>query len=345
MTGIVHPRRDLIDQHRVPAAVAHHEHLYRQHADIIERRRDGLGDAARLRADRCGHLRGHARDLEDVVTVFVLGHIEAFDGAVAPARRHHRDLALEVDEALEDRWRAADLVPGRDRVRAVADQGLAFAVVPEPPGLEHGRPADRIERRRQIGRSVDPAVRRGRDLQARDEILFDQAVLGGREHNRIRQHRPARGQKGCGLRRHVLELIRDHIDVLDEAIECGGVVVIGERRAPRHVEGRRIRIRRVDVALEAEPRGGERQHAPELAAAQDADCAVRAEHPQGLRVHAPVSSAGRSATLSLCLRRQASSRSASGGSESASTLAASSAALMAPDRPIASVPTGTPGGI
>src|SRR5262249_24315530 len=56
-------------------------------------------------------------------------------------------------------------------------------------------------------------------------------------------------------------------------------------------------------------------------------------------------SSGVSATASVCRWRQASSRFASSPSASASTLAASSAALTAPARPIASVPTGTPGGI
>src|SRR5205807_10294032 len=102
-----------------------------------------------------------------------------------------------------------------------------------------------------------------------------------------------------------------------------------------------VRVGAEHVALEAEPCRGERQHAAELSAAEDADCCVVAERAR--LSHA--SSFGRSATASVCCLRQASSRVASAVSESASTLAASSAALMAPDLPIASVPTGTPGGI
>src|SRR5580704_8214893 len=45
MTGIVHPRRDLVDQE---AATIEHEEFNGQYADIAERLRDRLGDALRL---------------------------------------------------------------------------------------------------------------------------------------------------------------------------------------------------------------------------------------------------------------------------------------------------------
>ena len=45
-----------------------------------------------------------------------------------------------------------------------------------------------------------------------------------------------------------------------------------------HVEGGRVRTGREDVAFEAEPRGRERQHAAELAAAENADGRVGREH-------------------------------------------------------------------
>src|SRR5262249_9137725 len=105
----------------------------------------------------------------------------------------------------------------------------------------------------------------------------------------------------------------------------------------------RLRVGRIDVAFEAEPRRRQRQHTPELAAAQDADRAVGPERPGC--AHAPGSFVGRSATASVWRLRQASSRGARASSASDKTPAASRAALMAPARPIASVPTGTPGGI
>src|SRR3981081_4280594 len=106
-----------------------------------------------------------------------------------------------------------------------------------------------------------------------------------------------------------------------------------------------MRVRAEHVTLEAEPRGGERQHTAELPAAEDADGGVGPERSGTLYGHALPSSEGCSATVSVCALRQASSRVARTASDSASTLAASSAALIAPALPIARVPTGMPGGI
>ena len=104
-----------------------------------------------------------------------------------------------------------------------------------------------------------------------------------------------------------------------------------------------------DVTLEAEPRGGKREHPPELTAAEDADGGSGLENRRR-NAHAPDSlcgvcfecvsgSLGFSAIAAVCFCRQASRRWPSAGSLSAKTLAAKSAALMAPALPIASVPT------
>src|SRR5690606_866199 len=101
--------------------------------------------------------------------------------------------------------------------------------------------------------------------------------------------------------------------------------------------GRRIRVGPEDVAPVAERRGGERQHAAELAVAEDADGGAG-------RDHAPASS-GASGTAAVCRARQSASAAATAGRCSDTTAAAGRAALTAPARPIASVRTGTPAGI
>ncbi len=68
------------------------------------------------------------------------------------------------------------------------------------------------------------------------------------------------------------------------------------------------------MAFEAEPGRGQRQHAAELAAAEDADRGVGGENRLrriGRMVHAPSfgMSLGTSATAAVCLARQATSRS------------------------------------
>ena len=199
------------------------------------------------------------------------------------------------------------------------DRRLTLAVIAEAARLEHRRPADPLDRRRKLGRRSHIGERRGADAEPGDKVLFGEPVLRGRQDFRIGQDRNARRQKRRGLRRHVLELIGNDIDIRGEAVERLGVGVIGAGDAMHDVEGGRIRIGREDVALEAEPRRGQRQHAAELAAAEDADGGLGFECGSAF-AHAP--SFGASATAAVCRARHASSRLLSAGSLSASTLAA-----------------------
>ncbi len=189
--------------------------------------------------------------------------------------------------------------------------GLALAVVAEAAGLQDRRPADPLDRRRQLGGRSDIGERRGADAERGDEVLLGEPVLGGRQDFRIGQHRHARGEKRRGLRRHVLELIGDDIDIGGETVERLGVGVIGAGDAMHDVESRRIGLGREDMALEAEPRRGQRQHAAKLAAAENADrglgfeCGQRAwltRRPSAFR-RRPRSGCARQASSRLLKRR------------------------------------------
>ena len=63
-------------------------------------------------------------------------------GALAVARHDDRDLAGEIDEALEDRNLAADLAPGGGKIGVGAEHDLSLAVIAEPHRLEHAVLAD-----------------------------------------------------------------------------------------------------------------------------------------------------------------------------------------------------------
>src|SRR5438477_7743491 len=97
------------------------------------------------------------------------------------------------------------------------------------------------------------------------------------------------------------------------------------------------------MASQAEPRRRYCEHPAQLSAAENSDGVA------GLQLHLicgrHADSSGRSPMASVCCLRQATSLPDSAGSLSASTLAASNAALTAPGLPMASVPTGTPAGI
>ena len=159
--------------------------------------------------------------------MLVLRHVETYDFAVVAARRDDRDFARERHESFENAGPRADLAPGRIGIAAVLDRRLAFAVVAEAPGLEHGRAADALDRRRQLGRRRDVRERRGADAERGDEILLGKAVLRGGEDFRVGQNRNARGEKRRGFRRHVLEFIGDDIDVGRKTVERLIIVVIG----------------------------------------------------------------------------------------------------------------------
>ena len=106
-------------------------------------RRRGFGDRRR-----------HPRRFQNVIAVLVLGDVETFHRAVVGARRHHRDLALERHEGFEDAGLAADVAPGRHRIGAVLDGGVALAVIAEAARFQDRGPADAFDRSRErLGRA------------------------------------------------------------------------------------------------------------------------------------------------------------------------------------------------
>src|SRR5260221_8430098 len=150
VAGIVHARRDLVDQHVRAAVLLDHEHLDREHADIIQ----GVGDLLRDRPRLCGEfvrdVGRRTRDFQNVVAVLVFGNVVAFDLTVDAARGDHRDFAFERYERLEDRGLGAEIVPDLIGIVALADDGLALAVIAEAAGLDY-RGAGRGRGRRGAG--------------------------------------------------------------------------------------------------------------------------------------------------------------------------------------------------
>ena len=74
--------------------------------------------------------------------VLILDGAVVHELAVLAARRHHRNLALEIDERFEHRFLTPDRAPGLGQLIARADQKLALAVVTERGCLQHrGKPS------------------------------------------------------------------------------------------------------------------------------------------------------------------------------------------------------------
>ena len=111
--------------------------------------------------------RRHPRNLQNMVAVLVLGHVETCDGAIVGARGNNRNFALERHEGFENAGLAADLAPGGCGIAAVSDRRLALAVVTEAARLQNGRPADPLDRRGKLGGRSDSGERRGADAERR----------------------------------------------------------------------------------------------------------------------------------------------------------------------------------
>src|SRR5579872_5880091 len=312
MAGIVDARGEFVDDQALRAVmVAHDEHLDRENADIVQGLDDLARDLARRRLGRGAHHGGQTRAGEDVALVLVLAKIEGGEIAVEAARGDQRDFALEAHEAFQDGRLAAKAAEQRGEVGAFAHQRLALAVIAETPRLQDRRTAERADRAHQGAGVLDGQEGRGLQADIPQEGLFRQAVLGQRQRPGVGPQRAALAQIFGAGDRHVLEFVGDHVDRFGEFPERLFVVIGGDGLGGRDVESRRVGLGRENMALEAEPRRRHSEHAPELAAAQDAD------RRAGRKPHRASLSVGRSATASLWARRQASSRAASAGFSSA----------------------------
>ena len=194
MAGIVDARRDLVDQQLGAAGVSSHEHLHRQHADIIQRLGDARRACARASAQIGADRRRGRGASQDVMLVDVLGR--------RPRRRNRRRGRAprppkprgEGHEALEDRRLAAERAEGRRRgpsprgsepgpcrhSRTAASSGstAARSAPPRAPAPRRRRPARRARSRCRVA----------------NEVLFDQPVLRQRQH-RGRRAAPAASRR------------------------------------------------------------------------------------------------------------------------------------------------------
>ena len=159
---------------------------------------------------------------------------------------------------------------------------LALAVIAQARGLEHRRCAERQKGRGQFGNVPNGAVRRNRNAEPADEGFFSQAILGDRKGPGPGTQRLQRSKVFGRSGGDVLELIGDDVNHVGKGGEGAEVIIGGDGLVRRHFEGRTVPVRAVDVGLEAEPGRSERQHAPELAAAKNANGRAEGErltHP------------------------------------------------------------------
>ena len=105
------------------------------------------------------HARRRDGHVQDVPAVLILDRAVVHELAVCAARRHHRNLAIEIDEGFEHGLLLADRVPGFGRAVGRVDPELTLAVVAEGGGLEHRRAAEVGQRAIQAHRANAPRDR------------------------------------------------------------------------------------------------------------------------------------------------------------------------------------------
>ena len=313
VAGIVDPRGDLVDEEPVAGLVLDDEELDRQHADIIERpsamRRHAHEPPAAVSALSVAGRRVKAR----MWSRCSFSQTSKAATSPSPARgRDHGNLAHERNERLENGRPPADAGPcrARGRRRPRSSPGPCRHSRSRRVFSTAGRPTAATASSSISGRRPGRKSGVARPRSRTKRFSVSRSCVTAR----------ARGPGSTGTRadrqrrrggRHVLELVGDDVRPRPRRRPARHRRHMPPACAHRHLEGAAAAFGRKDVALQAKWCGGERQHAAELPAAEDADACRRAAARSGAS-----RAWGATATLSLLPSvRRASSRSVSAGSE------------------------------
>ena len=243
-----------------------------------------------------------------------------------------RQLSLEGDEALEDERHAAERVPCAGDVGVLSQHELSLAVVAEATRLEDCGESDRPDCLLEIREGIDGGEGRGRDPEGLERLLLGEPVLRDLERGVGREHGSATTERVGHRCRDVLELVGHDVGAGGQLGQGIGVVVRRDDERRQMPRGR-VGVRVEEPEAQTERVAGEGEHAPKLTTAEDRD------------VHASSAGSGWARTVSVCASLHRLSASRISGWLAPRIEAARSAALTAPARPIASVPTGIPAGI
>src|SRR6185437_9197813 len=151
-----------------------------------------------------------------------------------------------------------------------ADHALPLAVVTEAARLQDRRQTNRCDRRVEFLARIDGAEFRRRDAERLEERLLGDPILGHLERPRRRINRDAFGEPSRRFHRHVLELVRDDVGSLHEAVK-GLEVVEFAANVRANVGGARLGRGIENGGADAQRVAGERDHSPELSAAENAE--------------------------------------------------------------------------
>src|ERR1700676_2694674 len=266
------------------------------------------------------------------------------NGGFAGARtdRKNREFASEGDKTLKDHSYGRQLGLCFRNVLGSAKNPLAFAVVAHARGFQDCGKAERFYSGVEFAGIRNGGEFGGGDAEFAEESLLGEAVLRGFESSGRRIDGNAFGKKIGGFHGNVFEFVGDQLEAAGEFFECGLIGVIGGDAlgdAAHGGFGRRIE----KTEMQAERIARESEHVAELTTPEDAD--GHARFPFFFAGGGAIEGSGLARTRPGCSVWSFRKASRMAGYFAPRMAAARSAALTAPDLPIASVPTGTPLGI
>src|SRR3990172_6921763 len=212
--------------------------------------------------------------------------------SITPARRQYRQFSFERNEFFEDQSQRLRInqnagsgawwirrTAGRQREPCFLyfvlrlDDILPFAVVAEPPSLEHCRETDAINGGGQIGDGVHLQEWRRPDVELLEEGLLCKSILRRFECGQWGVQGYTFSHSLRGENRNVLELVSHKIEAVGKSVECIIVGVVAYHVVAEMLS-RSVRGRIEESKTQTERITGQRQHAPELAAPKNSDIHV-----------------------------------------------------------------------
>ena len=251
---------------------------------------------------RIVHARGCKTRGQHAVDVPVLGQRPSAECAVASAHCDYAQLTLERHKRFQNQTHGcrlrAERIPRSVDIGRHFDPKLAFTVVAETSGFQDARCADFRDSGIKRGAIGHVGELRHRNTECAKQVFFGQAVLCDRQRARIREYRHALAQPLRGFGRHILEIEGSDIDLRRELGQCVFVPIIADDQR-RELSGAGIGDGVQHAEAQTQRCAGERKHAGQLAAAENADSGhVRPASTRGSSL---------SQTSCVCFARNASS--------------------------------------
>ena len=186
---------------------------------------------------------------------------------VCAARNDDRDLAGKIDKTFEDAALPAHSAPSVPGLDVRGQSHLTLAVIAQAHRFQHRGVPEIAHGAEQYGRVGDFAVGGSLDTDRAKEVLLTQAVLRDFENFGPRQHRcEGRDPSNC-LRGNIFEFEGRDIYGAGKPFERLSVGEFGNGGRAANLRGRAVGLVGENMAAVSEPRGGQRRHPTELAAA------------------------------------------------------------------------------